>query len=371
MTRSRATFAGAVCLVALAVAVAAPSPAAAHQSSFTYGRLAVDGDQVRYRLELKSTDLYEALGLDRDRDASAVEIRAGTDQLYGYVEERVSLELPGPCRGAREPVAITGGRDRFAALAWSYHCDRPVAELALDYRLFFDLDPRHIGLLHVDGETVQLQADAERFEWRIGGAIESRLGFVASGIDHIVFGLDHILFLVSLLIMVVITRSERGGWKLRPMREGFVYTAAIVTSFTVAHSVTLIAAALGWIDLPGRLVESVIAASIIYIAVENAVRPDPPRRYLLTFAFGLIHGLGFAAMLRPLLPPSDLVAPLLLFNVGVELGQLAVVLALLPLLYGLARLIGPPRYRRWILGGGAIVLGAMGTIWLIQRALDL
>jgi hypothetical protein len=169
--------------------------------------------------------------------------------------------------------------------------------------------------------------------------------------------------------MVVVTRSERGGWKLRPARDGVIYTTTIVTSFTVAHSITLIAAALGWIELSSRLVESVIAASIIYVAVENVVRPDPPHRFLVTFAFGLIHGLGFASMLRPLLPPEDVVVPLLLFNIGVEIGQLAVVCLSLPALYGLARLISPEKYRRYVLVGGAIALGLAGLIWLVDRAL--
>lgn len=364
----RTTFALAAAVAVIAIA----GDAAAHQSSFTYGRLEIgpERETLVYELKLKSTDLYEALGLDRDRAATGAEIRAGAERLYRYVGERVGFELDQDCDLERAPIAVTGATDRYAVLELRYRCPAPLSAVAVEYDLFFDLDPAHIGLLLVEGETYQLSLpDDTRFEWRAGQVISSGAGFAASGVEHIIFGFDHILFLVALLLMAVITRSEKGGWKLRPLRDGFAYTAAIVTSFTAAHSITLIAAALGWIELSSRLVESVIAASIVYVAVENVVRPDPPHRYLVTFAFGLIHGLGFASMLRPLLPPEDVIVPLLLFNLGVEVGQLAIVAAALPLLYGLGRLITAANYRRYVLAGSAVGLGLIGAVWLFERAL--
>jgi len=136
----------------------------------------------------------------------------------------------------------------------------------------------------------------------------------------------------------------------------------------VAHSLTLILAALEVVSLPSRFVESAIAASIVYVAVENIVRDSPRRRALLAFGFGLVHGLGFAAMLRPLLPPSRIVAPLLLFNLGVELGQLAIVLPVLPLLAAAARR-QPDGYRRFVVAA-SIIVGALGAFWLIQRLIQ-
>lgn len=241
------------------------------------------------------------------------------------------------------------------------------------YDLFFDLDRRHIGFVSVGKGTFQLSApDQTRLEWDVGSDGPSGLGgFVVSGVEHIIYGLDHILFLVSLLLMaVLVTSAGEGGVAVRPVRQALAYTGWIVTSFTVAHSVTLIGAALGWFELPGRLVESLIAASIVFVAVDNAIRVDPPRRTLVTFTFGLVHGLGFASMLRPLLPPSEVVLPLLAFNVGVELGQLGLVLIALPVLYLAIRLLGPARYRRVVLPLGAVVLGGLGFIWLIERAFE-
>ncbi len=361
-------------VAAISVLAAAAGTASAHQSSFTYSRLDLSEDkkELVHEIKILSTDLFEALELEKDRDATSDEIRAGEIKLFGYVTDRVVIETPGAeCKRDKQSLEIAGGRDRYAVIAFVYTCANPISSLALDYQMFFDLDARHIGLLLVEGETIQLTSpDLNRFEWTIGSPIEGGMGFIRSGIEHIVYGLDHILFLFALLLMAVITRSVDGGWKVRPIREAFAYTAAIVTAFTIAHSLTLVAAALGWIDLPSRLVESVIAASIVYVAIENVLRPDPPHRYLVTFVFGLIHGLGFAAMLRPLLPADETVVSLLLFNVGVELGQIGIVVIALPLLYGLARLISADRYRRRVLPLGAICLGTLGLVWLVERAFE-
>jgi hydrogenase/urease accessory protein HupE len=367
----------AVCAASLAL-LAGPRSAAAHQSSATYARLEATEDpaRVRYEIQIAARDLYEALGLSADREASAGEIAAGKDRLAAYVMKRVRFEADGSeCRAALSGVEPIEQSQRFARVVLDVTCKSAIRELALDYDLFYDLDPRHIGLVAVGGASARLTApDDTRLVWQIGGEAPSGLlGFVESGVEHILYGLDHILFLVSLLLMAVVSRAGPGQTEavVRRRRDALIYAGTIVTSFTVAHSITLIGAALGWFELPGRLVESVIAASILFVAVDNAVRLDPPRRYLVTFVFGLVHGLGFASMLRPLLPPEDVVLPLLAFNVGVELGQLGLVLLSLPLLYGLIRLVGPRRYRRTVLPIAAVLLGALAFIWLLERALEI
>lgn len=372
--RSTAKYVCASAALVLAL-LALPAPSAAHQASFTYARIEVSegGRTADYQLRIDARDLYEALGLDTDREASNREIREGAERLLDYVFARVSLSAKGQeCalerRGVR-PVGDAG--QRFAEVRARLRCPRPVGELHLDYDLFFDLDPTHTGLVTVDGRLAQLRyPDHDRLVFHAGEPGPSgALGFLRSGVDHILFGLDHILFLLSLLLVVVLTAGA-GGPELRGRRATLVDTAALVTSFTVAHSLTLVAAALGWIALPSRLVESVIAASIVYVAVENLARVAPPRRHRLTFLFGLVHGLGFASMLRPLLPPEQVVAPLLAFNLGVELGQLAIVALALPALLALARALGPDRYRRWVLPAGCGALIALGLAWLTERALD-
>lgn len=371
----RTSLAAACALVALALA---PRLADAHQSSATYARLETSPDpaHVRYEILLAARDLFEALELDVDREATAAEISAGKERLAAYLTDRVSFEADGrPCAESLVSLESVEQSQRFARAVLDVACPGPIGQLAMDYDLFFDLDPRHIGFVAVAGTTSRLTApDDTRLVWQVGDPGPSGLiGFVYSGVEHILYGLDHILFLISLLLMAVVRRTGPGQSQaaVRPVREALGYAGAIVTSFTVAHSITLIGAALGWFELPGRLVESVIAASILFVAVDNAVRLDPPRRYVVTFLFGLVHGLGFASMLRPLLPPEDVVLPLLAFNVGVELGQLGIVLVSLPILYAVVRAIGAARYRRVLLPAAAVLLGSIAFVWLLERSLDI
>jgi hypothetical protein len=176
--------------------------------------------------------------------------------------------------------------------------------------------------------------------------------YLALGIRHILTGYDHLLFLLGLLVAC----------------RRFRTVAGIVTCFTVAHSVTLALAALDVVKLPGRVVEPLIAATIVFVGVENLLRGDEPKgRFALAFAFGLVHGLGFASALREVglgAFGTSIVGPLVAFNLGVELGQLAVATVLLALLWRLRR--HPAFSRR---GGPAISLlvAAIGLVWLVGR----
>jgi hypothetical protein len=172
---------------------------------------------------------------------------------------------------------------------------------------------------------------------------------------------------LALLLVVMLARGST-SWELRPLSRTLRSTAMVITAFTVAHSVSLIAASLGWIELPSRFVESAIALSIAYTAAEDVLHPDVRWRFALTFAFGLVHGLGFASTLAVMLPPHDVVAPLLLFNLGVEIGQLTIVLVALPALYAFAQTIGAERYRRVAMPVLAIAVFVFGLLLLIERA---
>ncbi len=155
---------------------------------------------------------------------------------------------------------------------------------------------------------------------------------------HIWIGFDHILFLLSLLLpAVLIWRASR--WQaVETFRAAFVDVFRIVTSFTVAHSITLSLATLGFVSLPSRWVESAIAASVVLAALNNLWPLFHGRRWMVAFGFGLIHGFGFASVLVDLgLPRETLVLALVGFNLGVEAGQLAIVALFLPLAFALRR----------------------------------
>ena len=171
------------------------------------------------------------------------------------------------------------------------------------------------------------------------------------GIGHILTGFDHLCFLLALLVVS----------RLRPL-------IAIVTSFTIAHSITLLLGAFGIVNLPTRFIECSIAITIIYVAVENLWRREFSHRWMLTFFFGLIHGFGFANSLDPQKLPIDAKAKcLVVFNLGVEAGQLAVVLVLLPLSLSLAKWRHGPRAKIAI----SIIVALLGLAWFLDRVLGL
>jgi hypothetical protein len=181
---------------------------------------------------------------------------------------------------------------------------------------------------------------------------ETFTAFLRLGIEHILLGFDHLLFLSGLLLVV-------RGWR---------QLVIVITTFTVAHSLTLGLAAFNIISVPGRVAESLIAASILFVGIENiAQRGEPRARWAVTLFFGLIHGFGFASVLRGLGLGTNgrgIALPLFSFNLGVEIGQLAVAAVLVPLLWRLAE---SPNYRgRWqpMLSG---VVAVVGGYWLVQR----
>ncbi|HWA28081.1 MAG TPA: HupE/UreJ family protein [Lacunisphaera sp.] len=178
--------------------------------------------------------------------------------------------------------------------------------------------------------------------------------FLRLGVEHILTGYDHLLFLFGLLVACQ-------SWRRM---------LVIITCFTLAHSITLTLAAFGLVAIPSRIVEPLIAASILFVGIENLLRhEEPPGRWLLTLAFGLIHGFGFAGALREAglgLSGAALGVPLFSFNLGVELGQLAVVAVVFPLLLWLRT---RPAFVRFGPPALSVVVAAAGGWWLLQRTI--
>jgi hypothetical protein len=177
------------------------------------------------------------------------------------------------------------------------------------------------------------------------------------------------LFLCALLLPAVLIYRD-GRWVgVTDFGEAFVNVVKIVTAFTLAHSITLSLAVLGFIALPSRLVESAIALSVMAAALNNLRPVVQSRLWMLAFGFGLVHGLGFANVLVELgLPTDALAVALVSFNLGVEIGQLAIVCAILPLAY-LCR--HSWFYPRIILGTGSLCIVAVAFVWLLERSLNL
>ena len=187
----------------------------------------------------------------------------------------------------------------------------------------------------------------------VGGATSSSAArFLLLGIEHILTGYDHLLFLAGVLVV------------LRRWRD----VVQTITAFTVAHSITLALATTGLLLIPGRIVEPLIAASIVYVGIENLVRGVQGSRWKLTFGFGLVHGLGFATVLRDLGIGANgqgaIALPLASFNAGVEIGQMAVAALLVPVFWWLG---ARPTSRVRFAAAWSVMVIAAGSYWLVER----
>jgi hypothetical protein len=340
--------------------------AAAHQTSVKYVDLAVDGTRADVTLRVAPGDVTEAMHLPADARPSAADA-AANPEVAAYVANWLELRSFGEPCAAGAPSAHADAAGRFVAVTWTASCARVPDEA--DFTRFFALDAKHVASVRVGDGPAQLVAAGEpRLALR---EAPSLWAWLRLGIHHIVDwdGRDHISFVLALLLVVMLVREPREGWRVRPLGAALRSTATVITAFTIAHSLSLISAALGWVTLPSRLVETLIAVSIAYTAAENIAKPDAPWRFALAFGFGLVHGLGFASTLAVQLPPRAVVVPLLCFNVGVEIGQLTIVLVALPVFYMVARRIGAAPYRRYAMPVISGVILAFGVMWVIQRAL--
>jgi hypothetical protein len=360
-------------------------PAAAHKPSDSYLSLQAAGTGFTGRWDIALRDLDLALGLDADGDGRITwgELRARHADIAALAGASLALQADGqPCTlavGTQQVDTHTDGA--YSVLPLVVTCPRAPAVLTIGYRLFADIDPQHRGLLNLAAGGASRSAvlvpaaPPQRFTLAEVSRWRQFVDFAADGVWHIWIGFDHILFLLSLLLPAV------GTWVLRPGGGRPVWQPVprlsvagwevlrIVTAFTLAHSVTLSLATLGWVALPSRLVEATIAASVVLAALNNVWPLFQGRRWAVAFGFGLIHGFGFASVLADLgLPQQALALALLGFNLGVEAGQLAIVAVFLPWAFALRRGVF---YRRWVLTGGSLAIAALAALWFVERAFDL
>jgi hypothetical protein len=362
------------------------APAFAHKPSDSYLTLRMDGNRIEGRWDIALRDLDLALGLDGDGDGRLTwdELRARHGAIEAYALSRLSIAAGGaPCvlsAGSQQVDTHTDGA--YTVLPLHGTCAVEPVELTIAYRLFGDTDAQHRGLLRIEhgigGEGGVDKAGTAILGGerpvqvvpldRAGGATQF-LAYVRHGTWHIWIGTDHVLFLVSLLLPAVLVRRD-GAWQHVPAFRGAATDVLkTVTAFTLAHSLTLALAALGVVAPPSRWVESAIAASVAIAALNNVWPVVPGPRWAAAFLFGLVHGFGFAGVLADLgLPRGALAASLFGFNLGVELGQLAIVAAVLPLAFALR---ATRAYRRVLLPAGSLAIAMVAFVWLGERAFDL
>jgi hypothetical protein len=352
------------------------APAHAHKPSDSYLALDVKGQQVTGQWDIALRDLDMALNLDLNGDGDLTwdELRSQHPQIAAYALARLALSTDkGACPVTLRDQLVDDHTDgAYTVLRFSATCAAPVSTLTVGYRLFAEFDPQHKGLLKLSHDGIVSTAifSPDQASQALSLATPDRLAqfgdYVRNGIWHIWIGVDHILFLLSLLLPAVLVPAAAA--QAQTLRAAFIDVLKVVTAFTLAHSLTLTLASLHVLALPSRWVESAIAASVIFAALNNIVPLFRGRRPVAAFVFGLVHGFGFAGVLADLgLPQGALVLSLAGFNVGVEIGQLAIVAVFLPLAFLLRR----SWFYRQLMTTGSAVIVLIATVWLVERAFDL
>lgn len=353
------------------------SVAHAHKASDSYLRLQVTEDTMSGQWDIALRDLDEVFDVDADHDGAITwgEVRQRQVQISNYAISRLQIHAnEQACTTAVSDLLIDQHSDgAYVVLPLHISCSSaPLPVLNIDYSLLFDVDAQHRGLLRLEYPQQIISAifspeqTSQRFEPGTSTSLRQWLGYISTGVEHIWNGYDHILFLIALLLPSVLRRVQGQWHAISHFSEALRDTIKIVTAFTLAHSVTLSLAVLDIVTLPNRWVESVIAISVVLAALNNLYPLFHGRRMWVAFAFGLVHGFGFAGALSDLgLTQSAIFLPLLSFNLGVEFGQLTVVAVFLPLAYLLR---DSWLYRSVVLRVGSAAAAMLALVWFVERA---
>ncbi|MEH7118870.1 HupE/UreJ family protein [Neobacillus vireti] len=364
-----------------------PKSADAHAYSASYTKLTVDSKQTELVFTLDTLSIIELIpSIDANKNfvLEKSEIKKGKHHLEELIEEGLTLD-----KGNEEQTPaiksmklVKKENKEFLSTTMTFPAFSPGDTINYNDGFYFhDTGTNYVDLITatIYGESSEGVLQGKERTWTVlvteiqqeqgqtaqpdttqvphettakppveKTAAASWFSFFKLGMLHILTGYDHLLFLLALLLR----------------KQTFKQYAAIITSFTIAHSITLSLAVLGWVTLPSRFVEAAIAFSVCYVAAENIFRKEIRYRWSITFLFGLIHGLGFATILREMeIPKNHLAVALINFNLGIEAVQLTIVLLLLPLLSYLFKL----RNSKKIITYGSYAIVALGAIWLFQR----
>lgn len=369
------------------LAVAAPSATvavAAHAPGQAYVFLRMHADSIVVRLELFAIHLDRALGLgwEPEEQLRREQVQAKIDQIRGYAESHFAFavgeqRLVPAYRDFGTRMAEPG---EYVLLEYVLRTARP-DRLNVTFTPFFEVDDKHRNMLVIEHDwrsatfnnegNVSLifspRSPTQELDLTNASIWRGFAALVWLGVWHIWIGFDHILFLIALSLPSVLYRRD-GRWHAAPrFRSALWKIVTIVTCFTIAHTITLSLAALDVVHVPSRLVEAVIAASIAAAALHNLWPIARINEPMIAFVFGLFHGFGFASVLGDIgLGRDHLVLSLLGFNLGVELGQVAIIMAIFPVLFLLRHF----RMYGWIFRFGSASLVALGLLMAAERALD-
>jgi hydrogenase/urease accessory protein HupE len=329
----------------------------AHDPGLSNVELRMAGGQLIAFLAYARPEIETLVPIDANRDGTVTteEFEAARPKLEELARQALEIKSNGV---ALEPLAVKASlgavNDVEFYLTYFGDVKLPLAARSLLLPKLARGHKQMISLRDDQGEAVGEQIlDEQHDTFDTGAPVQtsSFWEFFKLGVEHIFTGYDHLLFLFALLLV--------GGT--------FTEAAKIITSFTVAHSLTLAVATLGWVSMRSTIVEPLIAASILYVGLENLWHKNLNWRWLLTFAFGLIHGFGFASILRERgvgANGSGVAMPLFSFNLGVEAGQLALAILILPVLWKLHQW---PNFKRYVVPTLSVIVALAGLYWLLER----
>jgi hypothetical protein len=362
------------------------APAAAHSLGQSYIFLRVYADSIEVRVEMTVDDLDRVLNLgwSSGKGVSRDELGTHLERVLGYVRPRLYVGTGGrelPLRFVRFDLHDQSIAD-YVLLHFMIDDVATLPEqLEVAFPVLFEIDNRHRNLLVIEHNwrTTTFNQESnialifgpssprQTLDLSSSSVLRGFVGFIRLGTWHIMIGIDHILFLLALILPSVLRRRSNEWEPVPGFRPALLNVVAIVTFFTIAHSITLSLAALDVVRLPERLVEAVIAASIAAAALYNLYPRIAVREWMIAFVFGLFHGFGFAYVLGDLdLERRYLALSLLGFNLGVEIGQIAIICLMFPVLFLLRT---RPAYRP-ALRYASMVLIAIATFWFIERLFD-
>ncbi|MEH7075110.1 HupE/UreJ family protein [Neobacillus drentensis] len=366
--------------------IALPKTADAHAYSASYSKITMDEKETELVFTLDSLSLIELLpdiDLNKNWVLEKSEIKKARHHIEELITEGLTLDKNNKEITPKvETMKLVKKENKeFVSTTLIFPAFKPGDTIAYNDGFYFnDTGANYVDLISASvlGQTSEAVLQGKERTWTIllteiqqeqgqdqttqpdteqktktatpvqPSSTSTWFSFFKLGMLHILTGYDHLLFLFALLLR----------------KQTLKQYISIVTSFTLAHSITLTLAVLGWITLPSRFVESMIAFSICYVALENIFRKEIKYRWSITFLFGLIHGLGFASILREMeIAKSHLAVALINFNLGIETVQLAIVLLLVPLLAYLYKL----KISQKIVRYGSIIIFILGAIWLVQR----
>jgi hydrogenase/urease accessory protein HupE len=341
--------------------------AAAHDPGLSSLTIRPSASSLQATLTLSVKDAAQIAELDENHDGTVTQVEFGRSrwQLEAAVAREVVITVDGKVAKNKsirsrldENNNVEVGLDFGAAVVSNLEIQSNlIASLALGHRQYLQVqnlasEAVFERLLSAGAHRVTVQMPHSSASMAAFETVRSFANFLSLGVKHILTGYDHLLFLLGLLIVA----------------RGFVSALTIITSFTIAHSITLAVATLHLVQIPSRIVEPLIAASIVFVGVENLLRGDIPNaRRMVPFGFGLIHGFGFASALREAGIGSGaggIVLPLVSFNLGVELGQIMVAAVALPIIWKLRE--NPMFVARWAPACSAAVV-VLGSFWFVER----